>query len=209
MYVYEKMSKNIVTANPEWSVSKAYQLMNETKHSRLPVVDESNRVVGFITEKILQEVNPSNATSLSMYEINYLLSKTKVRDIMRTGVFKISKNATVEEAALIIKENKVGSLVVVDEEQVVGIVTRSDVFRAFIDLLNLKTVGTRLELKLDDSIKDISEIVAVVSNNNMEILSMSNLKSVLAIKVAGTDTEKLVQDLKNKNFEVMSVIKQH
>ncbi|MFR5772541.1 MAG: CBS domain-containing protein [Lachnospirales bacterium] len=70
----------------------------------------TTKLIGLVTEKLLAEVNPSSATSLSVYEINYLLSKTKVQDIMKTGIFKINKDALIEDAAIIMKENRISSL---------------------------------------------------------------------------------------------------
>ena len=96
MYVHERMTRRPTVVLPDYSVSKAYQLMTEGRFSQLPVVDSDNKLIGLVTEKLLAEINPSSATSLSVYEINYLLSKTKVNDIMKTGVFKIDKDALLE-----------------------------------------------------------------------------------------------------------------
>ena len=101
MYVSERMTRYPATVMPNYSVSKAYQIMTEGHYSQLPVVDSDNKLIGLVTEKLLAEVNPSSATSLSVYEINYLLSKTKVQDIMKTGIFKINKDALIEDAAII------------------------------------------------------------------------------------------------------------
>ena len=78
MYVHQRMTRRPVTVSPDYSVSKAYQIMTEGRYSQIPVVDSDNKLIGLVTEKLLAEVNPSSATSLSVYEINYLLSKTKV-----------------------------------------------------------------------------------------------------------------------------------
>ena len=125
MYVQERMTRRPTVVLPDYSVAKAYQLMQEGRYSQLPVVDSDNKLIGLVTEKLLAEVNPSSATSLSVYEINYLLSKTKVKDIMKTGIFKIDKNALLEDAALLMKENRISSLPVTDGEYLVGIITRT------------------------------------------------------------------------------------
>lgn len=210
MYINEKMSKNVVSVKADSLVSKAYQLMVETKHSKLPVVDDENKLVGIITDRLIEEVNPHRATSLSEYEINHLLSKIKVMEIMNTGVFKIKENSFIEDAALIMKENKISFLPVInDENKVSGIVSRTDVFKAFIDVLGIKATGTRISIKSDK----IAEIVSLISNENIEILSLTNVKSndkgELVIKIAALELEKLMEKFKSNGYEVTSVITQH
>lgn len=210
MYINEKMSKNVVSVKADSLVSKAYQLMVETKHSKLPVVDDENKLVGIITDRLIEEVNPHRATSLSEYEINHLLSKIKVMEIMNTGVFKIKENSFIEDAALIMKENKISFLPVInDDNKVSGIVSRTDVFKAFIDVLGIKATGTRISIKSDK----IAEIVSLISNENIEILSLTNVKlndkSELVIKVSALELEKLMEKLKSNDYEVTSVIKHH
>ena len=214
MYVRERMTTNPISVEPNVSVSKAFMLMTESKHSQLPVVDNDNKLIGLVTEKLLAEVNPSKATSLSVYEINYLLSKTKVGDIMKTGIFSINQNALIEDAALIMKENRIGSLPVVDDNNyLVGIVTRVDIFKAFIDILGVKAVGTRIAIKTKDSIGIIADITNIIKNNNIDIRNISNFNEnghlELIIKVRSLETDKLVDDLKAAGYEVISVTKQH
>lgn len=210
MFIYEKMTKNVVSVKPDYSVSKAFQTLTETKHSQLPVVDDNNKLTGLITEKLLAEVNPSKATSLSVYEINYLLSKTKVSDIMRTGVFKVNQNALIEDAALIMKENRIGSLPVVDDDNnLVGIVTRVDIFKAFIDILGVKVPGTRLSLKASDSVGELAEISKIIASYNINVKNISNFTtsfgSEIIIKLDSFETDNLINELKQKGYEILSV----
>lgn len=210
MYVYERMSSNVSTVEPDFSVSKAFQIMTDTKHSQLPVVDSSNKLLGLVTEKLLAEVNPSKATSLSVYEINYLLSKTKVKDIMRTGIFKINKDKLIEDAALIMKENRIGSLPVVDDDNtLVGIVTRVDIFKAFIEIMGVKVPGTRIALKAPDSVGKIADITNIIANYNINIKHISNFVNKdhleIIIKLETENTDNVVEDLKAKGYEILSV----
>lgn len=213
MYVHDRMTRNPSTVKPEYPVSKAFQLMTETKHSQLPVVDDNNKLIGLVTEKLLAEVNPSKATSLSVYEINYLLSKTKVENIMKTGIFKINQNALIEDAALIMKENRIGSLPVVDDnDYLVGIVTRVDIFKAFIDIMGVKVRGTRIAIKVIDDIGIIADITNIIKSHNIDIRHISNFNEndhlELIIKVRSLDVDELIEDLKSKGYEVLSVTKQ-
>ena len=210
MFIHEKMTKNVICVKPDYSVSKTFQILTESKHSQLPVVDDNNKLVGLVTEKLLAEVNPSKATSLSVYEINYLLSKTKVSDIMRTGVFKINEGALIEDAALVMKENRIGSLPVIDEDNnLVGIVTRVDIFKAFIDILGVKVPGTRISLKASGKVGELAEISQVIAKHNVNIKNISNFDTSFGveviIKLDAFETDELVKDLRDKGYEVLSV----
>ena len=214
MYVREKMTTNPICVEPDYSVSKAFMMMTESKHSQLPVVDNDNKLIGLVTEKLLAEVNPSKATSLSVYEINYLLSKTKVKDIMKTGIFSINQNALIEDAALIMKENRIGSLPVVDDNNyLVGIVTRVDIFKAFIDILGVKATGTCIGIKVKDDIGIIADITGIIKKHNIDIRNISNFNEnghlELIIKVRSLETDDLVKELKDAGYEIISVTKQN
>ncbi|MGN1317719.1 MAG: CBS domain-containing protein, partial [Lachnospirales bacterium] len=106
MYVYERMTKRPTTVTEDYSIAQAYQIMNECRYSQLPVVDSENKLVGLLTEKVMAEYSPSKATSLSMYELGYILTKTKVKDVMARKVFTVTKDTFIEEAAVIMKENR-------------------------------------------------------------------------------------------------------
>lgn len=210
MYVYEKMNSNVATVEPSFSVSKAFQIMTDTKHSQLPVIDSKKQLLGLVTEKLLAEVNPSKATSLSVYEINYLLSKTKVSDVMRTGIFKINQNKLIEEAAIIMKENHIGCLPVVDDNNVlVGIVTRVDVFKGIIDLMGIKLNGTRIILKTENKNIKLSQIAELAEKNNIEIKSFSSLENKgyneVIIKTSSLKVEAFVKELEALGYEAIKI----
>lgn len=209
MYVHERMTRRPTVVLPDYSVSKAYQLMTEGRFSQLPVVDSDNKLIGLVTEKLLAEINPSSATSLSVYEINYLLSKTKVNDIMKTGVFKIDKNALLEDAALIMKENRISSLPVTDGEYLVGIITRTDIFRAFIDIMGVKAPGTRVAITATDKTGVFAEITQIFASYGIDIRNISNFnengKLEMVVKVRSFDVDKAVEDIKAKGYTIDSI----
>lgn len=209
MYVHERMTRRPTVVMPDYSVAKAYQLMKEGRFSQLPVVDGDNKLVGLVTEKLLAEVNPSSATSLSVYEINYLLSKTKVKDIMKTGIFKINKNALLEDAALIMKENRISSLPVTDSDYLVGIITRTDIFRAFIDIMGVKATGTRIAISAIDKTGVFAEITQIFASYGIDIRNISNInengKLEMVVKVRSFDVTKAVEDIKAKGYIIESI----
>ena len=131
MAVKDFMTKRVVYVSPETTVAAAADIMRDKGLRRLPVI-EHDKLVGLITEGTMAEASPSKATSLSIYEMNYLLNKTKVGDIMIKNVLTVSKYASLEDAIYIMLQNKVGVLPVVDNDQISGIITDKDVFRAFL-----------------------------------------------------------------------------
>ena len=214
MYVSERMTRYPATVMPNYSVSKAYQIMTEGHYSQLPVVDSDNKLIGLVTEKLLAEVNPSSATSLSVYEINYLLSKTKVQDIMKTGIFKINKDALIEDAAIIMKENRISSLPVVEgDNYLAGIITRTDIFKAFIDIMGVKATGTRIAITTEDKVGVLADITSILAQHNINIRNITNIsengKSEITIKVRSLDATAAVEDINAKGYNVTSVITVH
>ena len=208
MYVSERMTRYPATVMPNYSVSKAYQIMTEGHYSQLPVVDSDNKLIGLVTEKLLAEVNPSSATSLSVYEINYLLSKTKVQDIMKTGIFKINKDALIEDAAIIMKENRISSLPVIEgDNYLAGIITRTDIFKAFIDIMGVKATGTRIAITTEDKVGVLADITSINIRNITDI--SENGKSEITIKVRSLDASAAIEDIKAKGYNVTSVITVH
>jgi acetoin utilization protein AcuB len=210
VFVRERMTKDVATVTPEDSVSKAFQILKERKHSQLPCIDESGRLKGLVTEKLLTEVSPSKATSLSVYEINYLLSKTKVKDVMRSDIFIAFPDQLIEEAALIMKSNDIGSLPVVDEDNIlVGIVTRLDIFSAFIDIMGVLNNGARIVLKVEDRLGTYADISSIIKEFGVNITHLNNYsfedRIEIIIKVDTTNVDPIVNALKENGYEVVSV----
>ena len=202
MYVSERMTRYPATVMPNYSVSKAYQIMTEGHYSQLPVVDSDNKLIGLVTEKLLAEVNPSSATSLSVYEINYLLSKTKVQDIMKTGIFKINK------------DNRISSLPVIEgDNYLAGIITRTDIFKAFIDIMGVKATGTRIAITTEDKVGVLADITSILAEHNINIRNITDIsengKSEITIKVRSLDASAAIEDIKAKGYNVTSVITVH
>ena len=127
--VKDWMTRDVVTVTPDTTLPEAHRLMTDKKIRRLPVV-EHGRLVGIITRGDVRGAEPSGATSLSIWEVNYLLAKLRIGEIMAPKPLTISPEATIGEAAKAMLEKKISGLPVVDGEgQVVGIITESDIFR--------------------------------------------------------------------------------
>jgi acetoin utilization protein AcuB len=123
------MTKEVVVVSPKTTVPDAHRLMTEKGIRRLPVMDR-DKLVGIVTRGDVRGAEPSEATTLSIWELNYLLARLKLSEIMTRKPVTISPNATVGEAAQVMLDNKISGLPVVDGNgKLVGIITESDIFR--------------------------------------------------------------------------------
>ena len=168
MAVKDFMAKRVVYVSPQTTVAAAADIMREKGLRRLPVI-ENDKLVGLITEGTMADASPSKATSLSIYEMNYLLNKTKVGDIMIKNVLTVSKYASLEDAIYIMLQNKVGVLPVVDNDQISGIITDKDVFRAFLEISGYGQAGIRIGLEVLDTPRVLEKIANIISSENLNI----------------------------------------
>ena len=156
MAVKDFMAKRVVYVSPRTTVAAAADIMREKGLRRLPVI-ENDKLVGLITEGTMADASPSKATSLSIYEMNYLLNKTKVGDIMIKNVLTVSKYASLEDAIYIMLQNKV------------GIITDKDVFRAFLEISGYGQAGIRIGLEVLDTPRVLEKIANLISSENLNI----------------------------------------
>ena len=139
--VRDWMTPNPITIDIKTTLPEAHKLMKECRIRRLPVVDHG-KVVGILTQGDIREASPSDATSLSIFELNYLLAKLNVEKIMTRDPITITPGATIREAAQIMLEHKIGGLPVIENERLVGIITESDIFRVLVQEEEPNNVGT-------------------------------------------------------------------
>ena len=131
MLVKNRMATDVITLSPDQSLLKAMNILHKKRIRHLPVV-QGGKVVGIVTLGDIREASPSNATALSIYELNYLLARLTVGEIMTRDPFTVSPDTSIEAAARIMLEHKIGSLPVVAEMKLVGIITESDIFRLLV-----------------------------------------------------------------------------
>ena len=174
MLVKNWMSKDVITVNAEDSMQDAGYLLREHNINVLPVM-EKGRMVGIVTDRDLKKASPSDATTLDMHELLFLISKIKVKDLMKTPVITIPPDYTVEEAAAILLEKRISGLPVVDgQSRVLGIITRSDLFRVLISLTGLGQKGIQFALRVKDKpgpIKEVRQLVHEYGGRIASILS--------------------------------------
>ena len=151
MAVKDFMTRKVVYISPDTTVAHAADLMREQGLHRLPVI-ENDQLVGLVTEGTIAEASPSKATSLSIYEMNYLLNKTKVKDVMIRDVITVSGYASLEDATYLMLKNKIGILPVVDNQQVYGVITDRDVFQAFLEIAGYGEEGIRVRFITENEV---------------------------------------------------------
>ncbi|MFO7556190.1 MAG: CBS and ACT domain-containing protein [Desulfobacterales bacterium] len=177
MLVKNWMSKEVITVDADDSMQNAIYIMQEQGIKILPVMKDGN-IVGIITDRDLKKASPSDATTLDMHELLFLVSKIKVRDLMKKPVCTVRPDHTIEEAAVILLEKKISGLPVVDvNNRLVGIITRSDIFRMFISLRGLGEKGMQFAVRIKDMpgiIKEIRELIHEYGGRTASILSSSN-----------------------------------
>ena len=135
MKVSERMSQPVITALPDMPIQEALNLMREKEIHRLPVVDSSGRLRGIVSDRDLLHASPSDATSLSVWELNYLLSKVVLKDVMTKSVITVAGDSRIRETARIMVDKKIHGLPVMDGDNIVGIITETDLFKVLLDLL--------------------------------------------------------------------------
>jgi len=204
------MTKNPITISPDSTISEVLDLMAQKNVHRLPVV-QGDTLIGLLTEGVIQENSPSHASSLSIHEINYLLSKTMVKDIMIRKVITIGPDALLEEAALLMKKNEIGGLPVVVGNKLVGIITVNDILGAFVDLLGFYQPGSRVVIEVNNDrsgiMADLASIFAE-ANINISHLAIYHRDDVVDVVVRCNSVDKygLRVILESKNYKVISVL---
>ncbi len=212
MFVIYRMTKNPMTVTADTKVDEVAHLMKKHNFRRLPVVDDG-KLVGFLSDSDLMRVAPSPATTLSRYEINSLLAKICVRDIMKKDVVSVNVGATIEEAALIMYKNKIGGMPVVSNMgAVVGVITETDIFKTFVDVMGLADGKTRITLEVTDKIgvvKDIAEIFgqAGVSIDSLITCKKEDNKYEIVIRGDITNIDDIKAKLEAKGYKVIHTVK--
>ncbi|HFI0761947.1 TPA: CBS domain-containing protein [Streptococcus suis] len=189
MSVKDFMTRKVVYISPDTTIAHAADLMREQDLHRLPVI-ENDKLVGLVTEGTIAEASPSKATSLSIYEMNYLLNKTKVKDVMIKDVITVSAYASLEDATYLMYKNKVGILPVVDNEQLYGVITDRDIFAAFLQVSGYGEEGVRARFIVDNKAGELEKIIRLVSDKEYNIVSTVQIatksgKVVIEVQIEG------------------------
>ena len=210
MFVKDQMTVNPVTVTSATTIADAAELMKKHRFRRLPVVD-IGKLVGIVTDRDLRKASPSSATTLSVHEADYLLSKALIKDIMTKKVLSIGSEATIEEAALVMYNNRIGGVPVVDKNQdVVGIITETDIFKCLVDIMGLPSGTTRVTIRVPDKAGVITEITGIYADLGINITSMASYtlpdgSGEEVIRGDVKDLEELKKRIEAKGYKVVHV----
>lgn len=211
MFVEQRMTSNPITIPPTATIADASELMRVHKFRRLPVVDDG-KLVGLVTDRDLRAVSPSPATTLSIFELNYLLAKMRIKDIMQKKVITIKSEATVEEAALLLYNHRIGGLVVVDDHgKVTGVITETDIFKCFVDVMGLTEGKIRLTIDVTDKIGVLHEITEAfcelgINISSMVIYTLPDDRKELVIRADISDTKVLAERLAALGYPINHIV---
>jgi acetoin utilization protein AcuB len=171
MFVGRRMTRTVITVSRDSSVLHVRNLLREKNINQVPVV-EGKKVVGIITDGDIRENSASPASTLSIHELNYLLSEMKAGDIMTRNPATVSPETPVEEAARILNERKIGCLPVVKNDELVGIITTCDMLNVLLEVMGVGTPSSRIELSIASDMGEICNIAGIVKDMGLSIISM-------------------------------------
>ncbi len=202
MLVRDKMTSPPMTVTPDVPFQEALKLMRDHDFRRLPVVDKFGKLAGIVSERDLLYASPSPASTLSVWEMNYLLSKITVEKVMTTNVITTTADTPLEHAAYILAQHKFGGLPVVDDEDhPIGIITETDIFRALVEMFGGGEIGLRLTLHVPGNKGVLAKLATAVFEQNGNIISVGtfniddpNQKGIV-LKVTGVEEQQLIEVL--------------
>lgn len=211
MLVGRRMTHNPKTIAPEASIAEASDRMKREKVRRYPVLNQQGRLVGIVSRDDLLYASPSAVSSLSIWEMTYLLSQVKVQDVMTKKVITVTEDTPLEEAARIMLEHKIGGLPVLRGEMLVGIITETDVFRTFTEMLGGAEPGIRLTILAPNVKGSLAQISTAIAQKGGWIAAFNVFRGEDAsnwgahIKVSQIDRDTLLQAIKPLVLTILDI----
>lgn len=210
MFVGERMSHPVISVSPEAPIHDTLVMFKKEHIRRAPVI-KNGKLVGIVSERDLLNASPSPVTSLSIWEINYLISKVTVKQVMSKKVKTIDENTPIEEAARIMADNKFGGIPITRSGKVVGIITETDLFKIFLELMGARAKGIRVTAVVNDQAGQLAKVTKAVAEAGGNFISFGQFSGddpatkVLTFKVAGLkkdDVKKVLTKVVNKFWDI-------
>ncbi len=210
MKVAQRMTLNPITVCPDDNIYFVKDVMDREKVHRLPVLGKDGALVGLISESDILSASPDFSSSPSIHEVAYLLSRLTASDVMSTEVMTISPDATIEEAARIMIDGEISCLPVLKEGKLVGLITRTDLFKLLLELLGARHYGVSASFIVKDKPGIIAEITSRLANCGVDIVSIGTMRSfsdegLVTMKVQGITCQELSDILKPMVIEVEDI----
>ena len=213
MLVGERMSHPIISIAPDMPVHDALDMFKRERIRRAPVVKDG-KLVGIVSDKDLLNASPSPASSLSIWEMNYLLSKITVSEVMTKKVLTVTEETPIEEAARIMADNKIGGLPVMRDGHVVGIITETDLFKIFLELMGAREKGVRITALIEEKPGQLAKITEAIAKTGANFVAFGQFAGedpstrLVTFKVAGLtkdEAKKAVADITKEVWDVREV----
>jgi len=211
MYVGRVMNTYLVTVSPDTTIIKAKDIIEQKKINHLLVVDENENLLGLISDRDVKQSWASPATTLSVHELNYLLTQLTVEMIMKKKIITISPDTTIEMAALIMQENRISALPVMEAEKLLGIITTTDVLEVLLRAIGVDEGSGRFIVLVKDRIGVVAEVSRLLKDQQISIQSLVTwpVKKFpgiyqLIMRVAFEDKEKAISVLTDGGFKILT-----
>ncbi len=210
MLVGDRMSRPVITIPPDMPVVDALNLMKRDRIRRTPVVKDG-KMVGIVSDKDLLNASPSPATSLSVWEMNYLLSKITVREVMTRDILTVKEDTPIEEAARIMVDNKIGGLPVLRNDQLVGIITETDLFKIFLELMGAREIGVRVTALIPNQPGELAKLTQAISSAGGNFIAFGTFtgedptNAMVTFKVTGMSEQQAKEIINSLAVEVIDI----
>jgi len=204
MLVGERMSRPVISITRDMPIHDALALFKKEKIRRAPVLKDG-KLIGIISDKDLLNASPSQATSLSVWEMNYMLSKITVKEVMTREVLTVQADTPIEEAARLMADNKIGGVPVMKADKVVGMITETDLFKIFLELMGARTKGIRVTAIAEDHPGQLAMITKAIADAGGNFISFGQFATedgktvIVTFKVA----EMKLEDVKKALTKVV------
>jgi acetoin utilization protein AcuB len=172
MYIGRIMRTDLITASPTTSLAQAQELTDKHAIDHLLVIDDKKKLAGIISDRDLKRYWASPATSLSTHELSYLLEKVTVGMVMIKTVVTVSPSTTIERAAYIMQQHRIGALPVMEDDELVGIITSTDVMAVLLEAIGISDESVRLGVFVRDKIGQLRKVTGVLESAGINILSL-------------------------------------
>lgn len=196
MLIGERMKHPVITVRPDTPINEALNLMRKEHIRRTPVCKDG-KLVGIVSERDLLYASPSPATSLSVWEINYLISKITVEEVMTKKVITVTEDTPIEEAARIMADNKIGGLPVMRDGHLVGIITETDLFKIFLELMGARESGVRVTALVPNQRGELAKLTQAIANEGGNFIALGIFygedptNALITFKVDGIEKDRV------------------
>jgi len=202
MFVGERMSRPVISVSPDMPINDVLAMFKKEHIRRAPVINKS-KLVGIVTETDLLNASPSDVSTLSVWEMNYLISKVTVKRVMSKKVITVDADTPIEEAARIMADNKIGGMPVLNNGRVAGMITETDLFKVFLELMGARQKATRVTATVDNKRGELARVTKAIASHGGNFISFGvfagpdTSTSVITFKVEGIKQNEIKSALKD------------